>query len=213
MITVDRILNLLQSSLAARMMIAGLVVGVPTVLSVTGLGAAYVQTFTGLDFAQMMVKFFLLVLSLGVLSGFGLLYPLERWVIRERALRSSKWAVARVLVYAAAGIPIGLIQVFAQQAFIFELTPTIQTSYFLAGVATFTLIGVFYSFSERLLAAVQRREAQLKQQIEMLKIEIDEARRQQQVDEIVETDFFQNLKTKAAAMRAQVSEATTAVST
>ena len=47
----------------------------------------------------------------------------------------------------------------------------------------------------------------MKQQIEMLKIEIDEVKRERQVSEIVETDFFQNLKVKAAAMRAQVSEA------
>ena len=203
----DRLLNLLQTSLAARMMVAGLMVGVPTALSVAGLGAAYVETFVGLNFAEMVVKFFLLVLSLGVFSGFGLLYPLERWIIGERALRSINWSVIRVLVYAAAGIPIALIQVYAQQTFIFELTPILETAYSIAGVATFALIGVVYSFSERLLAAVQRREAQLKQQIEMLKIEIDEAKRKRQVNEIVETDFFQNLKTKAAEMRAEVSEA------
>jgi hypothetical protein len=204
----DRLLNLLQTSLAARMMVAGLMVGVPTALSVAGLGAAYVETFVGLNFAEMVVKFFLLVLSLGVVTGFGLLYPFECWIIRERALRSSKWLVFRILAYAVAGIPIALIQVYAQEAFMFELTPALRASYSIAAVATFALIGIVFSFSERLLAAVQRREAQLKQQIEMLKIEIDEAKREKQVNEIVETDFFQNLKTKAAAMRAQVSEAT-----
>jgi hypothetical protein len=111
-----------------------------------------------------------------------------------------------VLIYASAGIPIGLIQVLAQQTLVFELTPQLRISYFVAAVAIFGLIGVAYSFSERLLAVVQRREAQLKQQIEQLKIEIDEVRRQKQVEEIVETDFFQNLKAKAAAMRAQVAE-------
>jgi hypothetical protein len=202
----ETILNLLQSSLAARMLLVGLVVSVPTVLSVTGLGAAYVQSLTGMDFFEMTVKFFLLVLSLGAFSGFGLLYPLERSVIRERGVHSTQWVIARVLIYASAGIPIGLIQVLAQQTLVFELTPQLRISYFVAAVAIFGLIGVAYSFSERLLAVVQRREAQLKQQIEQLKIEIDEVRRQKQVEEIVETDFFQNLKAKAAAMRAQVAE-------
>jgi hypothetical protein len=202
---VDRLLNLLQTSLAARMMVVGLMVGVPTALSIAGVGAAYVQSFIGVDFTEMVVKFFLLVLSLGVITGFGLLYPFECWVIRERALRSSKWMAFRILVYVAVGVPVALIQIYAQEVLIFELTPALRASYSIAAVATFALIAVVFSFSERLLAAVQRREAQLKQQIEMLKIEIDEAKREKQVSEIVETDFFQNLKVKAAAMRAQVS--------
>lgn len=202
----DRFLNLLQNNLAARMMTVGLVVGIPTVLSVTGLGAAYVQAIRGGSFPELMLMFFMLALSIGMFSGFGLLYPLEHWVMRERALSSPRWGTARVLLYGAAGIPIGLIQVFAQERFIFALTPAIQASYFMASTATFLLIGLVYSYCERLLAAVQRREARLKQQIEMLKIEIDEVKREKQVSEIVETDFFQNLKEKAATMRAQVSE-------
>lgn len=45
------------------------------------------------------------------------------------------------------------------------------------------------------------REQNLRQEIRQLRIEIDEAKRKQQVDAIVETDFFQNLRTKAMAMR------------
>jgi GAF domain-containing protein len=45
------------------------------------------------------------------------------------------------------------------------------------------------------------REQSLRQQIQQLRIEIDEAKRQQQVDEIVETDFFQELQLKAHQIR------------
>ena len=45
------------------------------------------------------------------------------------------------------------------------------------------------------------REQRLRQQIEQLRIEIDEVQRQEQVSEIVETDFFQDLKAKACSMR------------
>ena len=48
---------------------------------------------------------------------------------------------------------------------------------------------------------VRVRELSLKRQVEELKIEIDEAKRQQQVQEIVDTDFFQDLRTKARAAR------------
>ena len=45
------------------------------------------------------------------------------------------------------------------------------------------------------------REQRLRQQIQQLRIEIDEVQRQEQVSEIVETDFFQDLKAKACSMR------------
>jgi CheY-like chemotaxis protein len=45
------------------------------------------------------------------------------------------------------------------------------------------------------------REQSLRQQVQQLRIEIDQVKRQQQVDAIVSTDFFQNLQSKASAMR------------
>jgi CHASE3 domain sensor protein/GAF domain-containing protein len=59
------------------------------------------------------------------------------------------------------------------------------------------------SFSSLAAAALEAylREQGLQQQIQQLRIEIDEVKRQQQVKEIVETDFFQNLQSKARALR------------
>lgn len=48
------------------------------------------------------------------------------------------------------------------------------------------------------------REQSLRQQIRQLRIEIDEAKRQKQVDEIVETDFFQDLQHKARQIRHRI---------
>jgi hypothetical protein len=45
------------------------------------------------------------------------------------------------------------------------------------------------------------RQQQLKRQVRALKIEIDDVKQQQQVKEIVETDFFQDLTTKARGLR------------
>lgn len=45
------------------------------------------------------------------------------------------------------------------------------------------------------------REQKLKQQVQELKIEIDETKRRKQVNEIVETDFFKDLQAKARNMR------------
>ncbi len=61
------------------------------------------------------------------------------------------------------------------------------------------------SFSLLAVAALEAyiREQTLHQQIQQLKIEIDEVKRQKQVSEIVETDFFQSLTEKAQKMREQ----------
>lgn len=48
---------------------------------------------------------------------------------------------------------------------------------------------------------VKAREQRLKKQVQQLRIEIDEAKRKQQVSEIVETDFFVDLQAKARDIR------------
>ena len=56
---------------------------------------------------------------------------------------------------------------------------------------------------EWMAGKVFQREQSLKQQVEALKIEIDEVKRQRAVSEIVETDFFRELAEKAEGMRAR----------
>jgi CHASE3 domain sensor protein len=59
------------------------------------------------------------------------------------------------------------------------------------------------SFSSLAAAALEAyiREQSLKQEIQQLRIEIDEAKRQQQVSEIVDTDFFSDLQARAKDIR------------
>jgi len=58
------------------------------------------------------------------------------------------------------------------------------------------------SFSD-MTQKVYQREQKLRRQVEKLKIEVDETKRSQQVDEIVDTDFFRDLQGKAKQMRAR----------
>jgi CRP-like cAMP-binding protein len=58
----------------------------------------------------------------------------------------------------------------------------------------------------QMAAQVQKREEELRKEIMQLRIEIDEAKRQKQVREIVETDFFHDLQSKAQSMRKQRKE-------
>jgi CHASE3 domain sensor protein len=59
------------------------------------------------------------------------------------------------------------------------------------------------SFSSLAVAALEAytREFKLKQEIQQLRIEIDEVKQKQQLKEIVETDFFQNLTARAKDLR------------
>jgi DNA-binding response OmpR family regulator len=57
---------------------------------------------------------------------------------------------------------------------------------------------------QRMVLEVQAREQRLKQQIEDLHIEIDEAKKARQVAEITETDYFHDLREKARILRYKV---------
>jgi two-component system cell cycle response regulator len=60
-----------------------------------------------------------------------------------------------------------------------------------------TLARVFF----RMASEVASREKQLRQEVERLKVEIDDARKKEQVAEITETTYFQDLQQKAANLR------------
>jgi CheY-like chemotaxis protein len=53
----------------------------------------------------------------------------------------------------------------------------------------------------RMAGEVAAREAQLKRQIQVLRIEIDQTQKARQVSEITETEYFQELREKARALR------------
>ncbi len=55
----------------------------------------------------------------------------------------------------------------------------------------------------QMVRSVKAREDELKQQLEKLTLEIDEARRKQEFEEITGTDFYANLKEQAKKLRAQ----------
>jgi DNA repair ATPase RecN len=56
---------------------------------------------------------------------------------------------------------------------------------------------------QRMVREVQAREQRLRQQVQELKIEIDEVKKARQVAEITETDYFQELQEKARKLRSR----------
>jgi len=54
---------------------------------------------------------------------------------------------------------------------------------------------------QHMAAEVMTREAALRQQVEALIIEIDQAKKERQVAEITETDYFRRLQEKVVRLR------------
>ena len=54
---------------------------------------------------------------------------------------------------------------------------------------------------KQMVQAVQKREENLRQEVAELRIQIDEAKRKRQVEEITETDYFQQLSQHARTLR------------
>jgi CRP-like cAMP-binding protein len=73
------------------------------------------------------------------------------------------------------------------------------------------LLKLLASFSQQIRAVnerefqdlLARRTAELQREIQLLRIEIDQVRRQRQVAEIVDSDFFQHVQTQAQILRAR----------
>ena len=72
------------------------------------------------------------------------------------------------------------------------------------GPAELSLLDSIASFASIAIGnarQVAAREAMLRRQVESLRIEVDELKREQEVDEIVETEFFQGLRERASQLR------------
>jgi len=63
-------------------------------------------------------------------------------------------------------------------------------------------LGQLASVFQRMAREVYAREQSLKQQVQELKIELDETKRERQVSEITETDYFQDLQSRVKELRA-----------
>jgi hypothetical protein len=199
----ERILNYSFRSIALRLIVAGVIVIFPVGLSTAWLGSAYQSVMWSVDFAETVLGLMLSGTPAVMLVGFALLYPLERWGIRDRVPRSWGWLAARILLYTLAGIPIGLALQWSIRLGVRSYPEIVESSYFVITVTNIGVMGLVYSFFERALAEIERREAELKRQIERLRIEIDEVKRDQKVQEITETEYFRDLKTKAKQMRGE----------
>jgi hypothetical protein len=153
------------------------------------------------NFGQTVVVLMVSGMPAVMVVGYLLLYPLERWIIRDRALHSGRWLLVRMLLYMLASVPIGVALQWGIRLGVRAYPALVESSYFVILVTNVCIFGILYSLLERALAEMRKREAKLRQEIAELRIEIDEAKRARHVNEITATDYFRDLQTKADEMR------------
>jgi len=198
---IGRILNRVLRSTALRLIAAGCLVSIPVCISNAYVGAAYLYYVWGDDFWGTVfgLTFYANVAVLGL--GFALLYPLERWVIRDRAAHSRRWVAIRIVLYLLASLPLGATALLSIRWGMRQYPSVVESSYFVIATLNVSVVSILYSLFERVLAEVKRREARLQGQIEQLQIQLDEIKRDRQVREITESEYFRQLLVKARQLR------------
>jgi hypothetical protein len=202
----EKFLYRITDNLAERLLICGLVVTVPMGITGAWLGAAYNQVYAGVAFRSVLTGLFFGGLPFLTLGAFLILYPFERWIVRDRAMKSWKWVVFRIVFYMLAGIPEGYATQVGIHLSLWVFPRIVESIFYVQAIVGSLTFGVLYTLVERAVAEVRKREAAYKLQIQSLKIEIDQFKREKQVQEIVETDFFTELQQKAQGMRQRAEE-------
>jgi hypothetical protein len=199
----EKTVNTAFRSITLRLAAAGTIVLLPAGISTAWLGAAYQHEIWQVDFGRFLMGLMLSGTPTVLVVGYILLYPLERWIIRDKALHSWRWLLARMLLYVLAGVPIGAALGWSLRLGVGEYPALIESSYYVITIANVCIFGILYSLMERALAAMKRREEKLRKEIAELRIEIDQVKRARHVEEITGTDYFRDLQTQADELREQ----------
>ena len=197
----DKLLARISNSIALRLILSGVAVIIPVGLSTGWLGAGYQQALWGRPFVATTAGLFLSGTVAALLVGFLLIYPIERWVIGERAKRSWRWVLVRLALWTVAGLPMGGAILLGIRLGVGSYPAIVESTYFVMPVVNSGTTAILYTFLERAVETVQRREATLKNQIAELRIEIDQMRVTRQVAEITETAYFEELRSRAKELR------------
>jgi hypothetical protein len=184
-----------------RLSVTALFVTLPLTIATSWLAAAYQNVMGNGDFVGLLLRFFVFSFVAAFAAGSALIAPLEKWGIRDRALKVSKWRVARTLIYLVAGFPVGAATLLAIRLGVGQFDPLVESAYFVTAVVFTSAVGMTYTFIEQAAEDVRRREAELAQRIKVLQIEIDDMKRERQVAEITETEYFRDLQARAREMR------------
>ncbi len=199
----SKILDRLIDSIAWRLVVTSIIVGTPMVFTAAWAGAAYINFIWNVDFTRTLLGLVFFGLLPALMIFLLISYPIERWIIRDRAQSSLKWVLIRALYPLPVGVLAGLVMLGGIRLAMQRYPSLVESVYFLGAIILGVQGGILYSFIERAAAEVRKRETELKAQIQELRVEINAVKRKERVSEIVETEFFKGLQARAGELRAK----------
>ncbi|MBN8579806.1 MAG: hypothetical protein J0L96_03975 [Anaerolineae bacterium] len=177
--------------------IVAMVIGIPTCWE----GASYLSLLIDAPFASTFWGLLIFGVTGSLGTSFLVIYPIERWFIRDKAKNSWKWVVIRLICFLLTSFPTSLGTLFTVRTGMQQYPAIVESIYFVQAVTATFMGSLLLTLAEQIIKIIQKRENKLKAEIVELRIEIDHIKRQKQVAEITDSDFFQNLKQKAEVMR------------
>lgn len=173
----------------------------PIGITTSWLGASYLNSLTGVPFVKTFLGLFIFGFIGTIGSGLIITYAIERWIIQDKAVNSWKWVSVRFVLFLLSSFPISIGTLISIRIGMQEFPAIIESVYFVEAVTGLFMGCILFTLIEQVIKDLKKRENKLKSEIKELRIEIDQLKRQKQVAEITETDFFQDIQQKAALMR------------
>src|SRR5262245_1517594 len=103
-----RLLELTVNNLFVRLLVTGLIIGIPATITTSWLGARYLSIILHMDFGQTVLALFFSGTIAAFVSGLSMMYSIERWIIRDRAAKSWGWVLIRIILNMLTGIPMSI---------------------------------------------------------------------------------------------------------
>jgi hypothetical protein len=183
--------------------VAGYSCAIPLVVGICWTCASFFQAGWGLDFWKTFFSLTGVTLLSGGIAAPVLFYIVERGVIRNRAISNIRYTILRIVLFGLMSIPIGFIEQFIVKTLVGGYQENLNSIFFVMSLIVCTYVAISLTFLERAAAEFRSREEMYKRQIEALKFEIDEAKREKDISQIIDNESFIDLKAKAQAMKAR----------
>ena len=197
----EKFISRFAESVSLRLLFVG-IIALPVIgITTSWEGASYLNVYIGAPFTKTFFGLLIPGVSAVFVTAFIILYPIERWLIRDKASKSWKWVGIRILIYLLVSFPTSIATLVAIRTTMQEYPAMVESIYFVQALTCSFTAAILFTLIEQVIKEVKRRENILKTKIDELRIEIDQLKSQKQAAEITNSDFFQDLKQKVAIIR------------
>ncbi len=156
----DRYFSRMFNSLLARALFL-LIIVLPIGSTGAWVGAAYLSVFKQMDFMPTMLR----LISFGYLgvlvSALPLVVVVEKWIIKDRALRSPRWVAVRIVLYLIGSIAVGAVIHLFMRFGMGEYPLLIEAAYYVMPMGGCFIAAAMLSLMEQAFETLRRREAGL----------------------------------------------------